>query len=203
MHPTADATAPPDGRIRYANGERRRSEIINAAMRVFAQQGFHGLSLRQIAEAVGVNHTLLRHHFGTKDALLQAVLTRREETEKQWRSALIRRHGLLEALPRIMEHNATIPGLIQLDAVLRAEAINPDHPAHAYVVGLSRRLRSQIRADLGAEEAAGRLRPGLDLDLTALRLSALIEGLQVEWLLDPSVDMATAISTFTDQLRAQ
>ena len=55
MHPTADATAPPDGRIRYANGERRRSEIINAAMRVFAQQGFHGLSLRQIAEAVGVS----------------------------------------------------------------------------------------------------------------------------------------------------
>lgn len=196
------AVAPPDGRTRYSNGQRRRAEIVDAAMQVFAAQGFQGLSLRQVADAVGVSHTLLRHHFGTKDAILQAVLTRREETEGAWRAELVRTHGLLDALPLIMEHNAGIRGLIQLDAVLRAEAVNPDHPAHGYVVALARRFRAQLRADLEAEAQAGRLRADLDLDLTAVRMVALIEGVQMEWLLDSDIDMARVVTAFTDQLRA-
>ena len=196
------AIAPPDGRTRYANGERRRAEIIDAAMKVFAGQGFNSLSLRQIAEAVGVSHTLLRHHFGTKDTILQAVLTRREETEARWRADLFAEHGLLEALPRIMEHNAAIPGLIQLDSLMRAEAVNPDHPAHEYVIGLARRFRAQLRADLAAERAAGRIREDLDLELTATQLVALIEGVQSEWLLDRSVDMPTVVRSFAEDLRA-
>ena len=185
------AIAPPDGRTRYANGERRRAEIVDAAMAVFAEQGFNNLSLRQIAEAVGV-----------KDAILQAVLTRREETEARWRADLFAKHGLLEALPRIMEHNAAIPGLIQLDSLMRAEAVNPDHPAHEYAVGLARRFRAQLRADLAAEQAAGRIREDLDLDLTATQLAALIEGVQSEWLLDRSVDMAAVVRSFAEDLRA-
>ena len=89
----AGAVAPPDGRTRYANGERRRAAIVDEAMTVFATRGFHNLSMRQIAEAVGVSHTLLRHHFGTKDAILQTVLARREETEAGWRAALVAEIG--------------------------------------------------------------------------------------------------------------
>lgn len=202
-HTAADtgSVPPPDGRTRYANGGRRRAEIVDAAMEVFAVQGFNNLSLRQIADAVGVSHTLLRHHFGTKDAVLQAVLTRREESESRWRSDLFETHGLLDALPRIMEHNTTIPGLIQLDALVRAEAVNPDHPAHEYVVGLARRFRTQLRADIVAEQDAGRIRTDLDLDATALRLAALIEGIQSEWLLDRSIDMAEAVRSATQDLR--
>ena len=199
----AGAVAPPDGRTRYANGERRRAAIVDEAMTVFATRGFHNLSMRQIAEAVGVSHTLLRHHFGTKDAILQAVLARREETEAGWRAALVAERGLLDALPLIMEHNAAIPGLIQLDAVLRAEAVNPDHPAHDYAVGLSRRFRSRLRADLDAERAAGCLRADLDLDLTTTHLACLIEGLQSEWLLDRGIDMAAVVRALVEQLRAR
>ena len=101
-----------------------------------------------------------------------------------------------------MEHNAAIPGLIQLDAVLRAEAVNPDHPAHDYAVGLSRRFRSRLRADLDAERAAGRLRAELDLDLTTTRLACLIEGLQSEWLLDRGIDMAAVVRALVEELRA-
>ncbi|WP_172121089.1 TetR/AcrR family transcriptional regulator [Actinomyces faecalis] len=199
-HTTPAAT--PDGRTRYTNGERRRAEIIDAATQVFAEQGFQGLSLRQIADAVGVSHTLLRHHFGTKDAILQAVLTRREELEAGWRTELFAQHGFLDALPQVMAHNATIRGLIQLDVVMRAEAINPSHPAHDYVVSLTHRFRSAIRADLAADQAAGRIRADLDLDLTALTLASLIEGVQAEWLLDPSVDMAAVTADVVSHLRA-
>ncbi|WP_237564258.1 MULTISPECIES: TetR/AcrR family transcriptional regulator [unclassified Actinomyces] len=197
----SDAVAPPDGRTRYANGERRRAAIADAAMEVFAEQGYNNLSLRQIADAVGVSHTLLRHHFGSKEKLLEAVLKRREETESEWRAGLFTEHGLLEALPLVMEHNATIPGLIQLDAVMRAEAVNPEHPAHDYIVGLTRRFRAAVRADLEGEHEAGRLREDVDLDLAATQLVALIEGVQAEWLLDRSVDMAAVVRDFAERLR--
>ena len=62
----AGAVAPPDGRTRYANGERRRAAIVDEAMTVFATRGFHNLSMRQIAEAVGVSlGILLARHFDT------------------------------------------------------------------------------------------------------------------------------------------
>ncbi|MDU0349117.1 helix-turn-helix domain-containing protein [Actinomyces sp. MRS3W] len=199
--PTRDAVAPPDGRTRYANGERRRAAIVDAAMEVFAEQGYNNLSLRQIADAVGVSHTLLRHHFGNKETLLQAVLTRREEAESTWRAELFAEHGLLDALPLIMAHNATIPGLIQLDTVMRAEAINPDHPAHDYIVGLAERFRTAVRTDLESEREAGYLREDVDLDLTATQIAALIEGVQAEWLLDRSVDMAATVGDFARRLR--
>lgn len=202
LQPTPSPIATPDGRTRYANGERRRAKIVDAAMQVFADQGFQGLSLRQIAEAVGVSHTLLRHHFGTKDAILQAVLTRREELEASWRAELFAQRGFLDALPQVMAHNATIRGLIQLDAVMRAEAVNPSHPAHDYIVSLTHRFRSAIRADLAADQAAGRIRADLDLDLTALALASLIEGVQLEWLLDPAVDMAAVMTDAVSRLRA-
>lgn len=197
----ADTSAPPDGRTRYANGERRRAAIVNTAMEVFAEKGFHNLSLRQIAEAVGVSHNLLRHHFGSKETLLAAVLTHRETSENAWRDDLVVKHGLLDALPRIMEHNATIPGLIQLDAVMRAEALNPDHPAHEHVVGVARRFRAAVRADLERELSSGRLRTDLDLDTATIELVAIVEGVQSEWLLDRSVDMAGVVRAFADRLR--
>ncbi|WP_454931933.1 TetR family transcriptional regulator [Actinomyces oricola] len=195
------AVAPPDGRTRYANGERRRTEIVEAAMKAFAELGYNNLSLRQIAQAVGVSHTLLRHHFGSKEVLLQAVLAHREKVETQWRNQLIAKHGLLDALPQIMEHNTTIPGLIQLDAVLRAEAVNPEHPAHDYVVGLAQRFRSTVRQDLAGEQQTGRLREGIDIDLVTVQLTSLIEGVQSEWLLDRRIDMVAVVRDLAQQLR--
>jgi len=193
---------------RVAHGTHPRRVLLKLSGEVFGG-GSIGLdpdvvsdAARQIAEAVGVSHTLLRHHFGTKDALLQAVLTRREEAEAQRRAALVIEYGLLDALPRIMEHNAAAPGLIQLDALMRAEAVNPDHPAHEHVTNAARRFRMQLHSDLAAEQIAGRLRPGLDLDQTATQLASLIEGVQSEWLLNRSIDMATTIRSFTNDLRA-
>ncbi|MCL3777412.1 MULTISPECIES: TetR/AcrR family transcriptional regulator [unclassified Actinomyces] len=199
---TTTPVPPPDGRTRYANGERRRAEIVEAASTVFAEQGFQNLSLRQIADAIGVSHTLLRHHFGRKEAILEAVLARREERDKGWRTALFEEHGVLDAIPLTMARNATTPGLIQLDTLMHAEAVNPEHPAHEYVVGLAHRFRAQLTADLRAEQEAGRVRADVNIEMAALCLASLIEGVQVEWLLDRSVDMAAVVGSFVEQLRA-
>src|SRR5690349_16209108 len=105
-------------RAPYANGAKKRAELVEAAFRVFAEKGYLGLSIRQIAEAVGTSHTALLHHFGSKEALLEAVLVLREEREGPWRQELISEKGLLETVPAVMRHNAGIRGVIHLDATL-------------------------------------------------------------------------------------
>jgi AcrR family transcriptional regulator len=58
----------------------RRDRILDAAERLFAQRGFHGVSIRDITGAAGVDVALANYHFGSKQGLLQAVFMRRAES---------------------------------------------------------------------------------------------------------------------------
>jgi len=51
----------------------RRSELVRAAVRVFARDGFHGSRVGDIAEEAGVAHGLLYHYFRSKDDVLETI----------------------------------------------------------------------------------------------------------------------------------
>lgn len=61
-----------------ATTERRR-QILDAAVRVFARQGFHASRVSDIADEAGVAYGLLYHYFRSKDELLDTVFTERWE----------------------------------------------------------------------------------------------------------------------------
>lgn len=50
--------------------ERRRAEILHAALRAFREKGYHATTLDDIAEHVGVRKTALYHYFPDKEAIL-------------------------------------------------------------------------------------------------------------------------------------
>jgi AcrR family transcriptional regulator len=50
-----------------------RDVILEASLAAFAENGFHGASMRDIAARAGVSQSLLHHHFGTKEALWSLV----------------------------------------------------------------------------------------------------------------------------------
>jgi AcrR family transcriptional regulator len=56
-------------------GERRRTTIVEEAIRQFGREGYKGASLDHIAQAVGVRKQTLLYYFPTKDKLLEACLT--------------------------------------------------------------------------------------------------------------------------------
>jgi AcrR family transcriptional regulator len=56
-----------------------RERILDAAERLFARRGFHGVSVRDITGAAGVDVALANYHFGSKQGLLEAVFLRRAE----------------------------------------------------------------------------------------------------------------------------
>jgi AcrR family transcriptional regulator len=66
-------------RRRGARSRPTRERILDAAERLFAQRGFHGVSIRDITGAADVDVALANYHFGSKQGLLEAVFLRRAE----------------------------------------------------------------------------------------------------------------------------
>ena len=58
-------------------------QILDRAAALFARQGFAKTSLQDVADAVGLSKAGLLHHFPSKDALRQAVLTHAQELGEQ------------------------------------------------------------------------------------------------------------------------
>ena len=54
----------------HAKHERRRAQILRAALRAFRERGYHATTLDHIAEHLGVRKTALYHYFSDKDAIL-------------------------------------------------------------------------------------------------------------------------------------
>lgn len=58
-------------------GEATRERMLDAAEALFAKEGYHGTSMRDVAEATETRIALVTYHFGTKDVLFNKVVERR------------------------------------------------------------------------------------------------------------------------------
>lgn len=179
----------------YAKGRAKRREIIDQAMAMFGEAGYRGASLREIAARCGISHPGLLHHFPTKESLLLAVLEHRDEVDSAW--VVADEEDALSGLRRLVDlvaRNAARRGIVELYAVLSAEATSADHPAHAY---FQERYRGALEATGTAYRRAadaGALREGVDPAVAGVELIALMDGLQVQWLLDDGrTDMAGVV----------
>lgn len=179
----------------YAKGRATRRQILDEAMTLFGEMGYRSASLREIAARCGISHPGLLHHFPSKEALLGAVLERRDALDAERFPSGGSGTDQLQTLVDVVEHNAHVPGIVELFAALSTEAVAPDHPAHGYFVGRYARTRAELAASLEVTRAQGVLRDGVDPALAAVVIIAVMDGLQVQWLLDrESVDMARALS---------
>jgi len=69
------ASAAPD--IPATKGERTRATIVEAAYRLFLRNGYHGTSMRDIAEAAGIALGGIYNHFGTKEDIYVVMVAER------------------------------------------------------------------------------------------------------------------------------
>lgn len=171
-------------------GRERREEILTVALEVFARSGYRGTSLREVAELTGLTQAGLLHHFGTREKLLVEVLRRREELGAEQRE---RRGGHVaqpEATADALRRNTATPGLVELHSVLATQAADPGHPGHAYFIERYESMRERFTQELQRRAQRGELTPGADPHRLATILIALADGLQVQWMLDPKIDMA-------------
>jgi AcrR family transcriptional regulator len=171
----------------YAKGVVRREEILTAALDVFSREGYRGTSLRDIARQVGVSLPGLMHYFESKEHLLTAILQKRDEVDADAHPAA---GDFLDGLIAIMRHNRDVPGLVQLYITLAAAAEDPSHPAHAFFIGRFAFVRESLAGVVRDRQAAGTARADLDPEHVARVLIAVADGIQIQWALDRTVDMA-------------
>ncbi|MFG2730399.1 TetR family transcriptional regulator [Streptomyces canus] len=195
---TGNLNSAPRARRAHAKGEARRAEILAAALDAFAGQGYRGTSLRDIAEGTGVSASGILHHFGSKNALLTAVLEEHERANKARLRVESRPAEAVDHFRYLVEHNSTRPGFVRLFATLVAEAADPRHPAHTWFVERYAQAREYVRAvlaeDLAPLEEAER-------EATVQLFMAVSDGLQTQWLLEPDGGMGAGMARFVDLYR--
>ena len=163
--------------VGYATGRATKADIVDAAFHVFAESGYGGTSMREIARRAGINHATLLHHFPKKALLLQAVLEHRDELQNIEPSTL---DGTLALLLGIAVRNEETPGLTRLFTLLAAESADPDHPARAYFRERLARLRHKISHHIELAQITGQVPAGVDPQAVAIDIVALWEGLQLQ-----------------------
>lgn len=173
-------------RTGYSVGRDRRQAIIDGATEVFARVGYHAVSMRTLAEEMGLPKSSITHYFPTKEHLLEAVLAHRDTSvlptpEARFASA----RDTLFALAGNAVSARNRPGLIAVYAVLSSEAVAPSHPAHGYFARRMRRVRQYLEDLFERAHTENQLRPGRDPQAEALVFAALWDGLQIRWLYEP------------------
>ena len=193
------AAAPPViGRAgSYSKGVARRQEILERAIEVFRDRGADGTSLRRIATAIGVSHAALLHYFDSREQLLVAVYEYAEskrDTAKMYGDSI----SALEVLVTAADDQRRRPGdggalhdagrLVAGDGRLPAERV------------LQRALRPHPRGSHRAPPEPSRPKERIRDDVDASDMAALIiaasDGLQIQWLLEPSIELERTLETF-------
>jgi AcrR family transcriptional regulator len=168
--------------------EQRRRELGQAVWRVIRRDGVEAASVRKVAQEAGWSAGALRHYFSTQPELLtfamQMVIERIEarvgalEPPADPRRAVEQR--LHELLPLDKERRAenevwlAFAGRALVDRQLRVRHEEVDEELRRACLGALRELGG-----------AGRLRPGLDLELEAERLHGLLDGLALHTAMRP------------------
>jgi AcrR family transcriptional regulator len=160
----------------YAKGRTRAEDILDAAVTVLIEHGYHNFSLRRVAEEAELRLGNLQHYFPSKDALVQAMLDRVIE-------AYLARLGRIQSSG--LDPEAQFRKIIEtlfLDLNTRRTTVFfpelwslANHDAH--VAGYMERMYGRYRELLGASIA--RVNPALDerqVRQIALFISASIEG---------------------------
>jgi AcrR family transcriptional regulator len=185
--------ANPDVHGREAQRRRSREAILRAAARLFADRGYRGTSLDAVAEAAGLTKQGLLHHFPSKENLLDRVLAEREAQSQQ----VVTEAGTtsLTGLVELAAVNARDPENSRLFTVTVAEAVSAEHPAHEWARERYVRVHDRNRARIEVAIERGEIPPAADVEALARLLTAAMDGLQLQWLLDERVDMPGALGT--------
>jgi AcrR family transcriptional regulator len=182
-------------------GARTRRAIVDAALDVFAVRGFRSSALAEIADKVGLTPAGILYHFGSKEALLVAVIAERDRRAGDLitgLSGLDGERGLdsLHELLRIAELCEREPGLAALHTVLQVESLEPGSPAHDYFHERTRFVCAAFEGFLVEARARGEVAPDVDCGAKAREMVAFLEGAAVLWLVDRTVSLVELYRSF-------
>lgn len=161
--------------------DRRRYELLEAAYALVGRKGLEGLRTRDIAAGAGVNAAMLHYYFGTKEALLVALV---EHTNSKFAASAAAQTGLRDHFEVTIRTFARTP---YLAAVLQELALRSqrDETTRAAMALQHDRWNELVAMLIRSEIAQGRCRPDVDPKAGARVITSFILGSMVQLAVNP------------------
>ena len=179
--------------------EDRRKLILDAAIRVFAEHGYHGSRVGDIAEDAGVAHGLLYHYFASKEDVLRTIfvenwgqlIARFRAVEASHEPAQDKLDGIAKILLRTWRND---PALV----TVMVREVARSHELEAQVEDV-REAFGIIQRVIEEGQASGAFRPDVDARLASWVVYGALEEILTGWVLgqlpDSEEDVAKAERT--------
>lgn len=188
----------------------KRRLILDAAVRVFARQGFHACRVSDIADEAGVAYGLVYHYFSSKDEILDTVFLERwnvllaviAEVDAGDGPARDKLRAIASFIVDSYRHDPDVMKVIVVEVTRAANSFGRTH------LGKIREAYSLIAAIVAKAQRAGEFRDDVTPDFAALSFYGAIEQVLTGWIFDllpqapEDVEMAKAqiIDTICDGL---
>jgi AcrR family transcriptional regulator len=180
-----------------AKGEDRKQRILTAAQRLLTRNGWRNTTLAQIAKEAGVSAAGLLHHFESKEQLLHAVVDARDADDDSHTDLY---GDLLAQLARTGERVERAPELVGTYSLLLVENLMPEAPLHDRLLARQRAAIGIVTDLIRRGQLSGQYRNDFDPALKAVQIVSLVNGMEISWLLDPSVPLQVALQEYATSL---
>jgi TetR/AcrR family transcriptional regulator, fatty acid metabolism regulator protein len=164
----------------------KRRIILEAAVRVFARQGFHTCRVSDIADEAGVAYGLVYHYFSSKEEILDTLFLERwdvmleaiSEVDASARSAREKLQAIAGFIVDSYRHDPELMKVIIVEVTRAANTFGRTHLAKI------REAYTQIAGIVARAQAAGVFREQISPEFAALAFYGLIEQVLTGWIFD-------------------
>jgi TetR/AcrR family fatty acid metabolism transcriptional regulator len=164
----------------------KRRLILDAAVRVFARQGFHTCRVADIADEANVAYGLVYHYFSSKDEILDTLFLQRwgmmlaaiEESDRSERSPQDKLQAIAGFIIDSYRHDPELMKVIIVEVTRAANTFGRTHLAKI------REAYTQIAAIVACAQEEGTFRKEIPPDFAALAFYGLIEQVLTGWIFD-------------------
>ena len=189
-------------RERVGESSRRLAE---AAIALIAEQGYAATTAQEIGLRAGYSRDMVRVRFGTKEALLDTILTSQYESrldtpDDPSESGLDRVLGRIARMRRFAEEDAQ---LLRAMLVLNFEAAQADDLLRVRIRRWLDQFLGGIIEAVRAGQSDGSIASEPDADTRAREILSTAIGYAYWWIVEPDFDLPTELTRWAERLEAQ
>jgi AcrR family transcriptional regulator len=175
MPPQAPRLAAAGTRTQRQRREETERRLLDAAAALVAAGGSRAVTLQEVGRLAGYSRGIVNHMFGTKDALLAALVTEAQQRVARY----------IDQISAGDEHARAF-------LLLWAESVGAAPQLRAMFAERDGLFAREIREDLSAGIADGDIRPGIDAEGVTLALIAVLRGASLHMIIRDAAPDSTA-----------
>ena len=164
----------------------KRRLILDAAVRVFARQGFHACRVSDIADEAGVAYGLVYHYFGSKDEVLDTLFIERwnvmleliRDVDSQDKPVREKLWSIASFIVDSYQHDPDLMKVIIVEVTRAANSFGQTH------LGQIREAYELIGAIVEKAQAEGIFKAEIEARFAAMAFYGAIEQLLTGWIFD-------------------